>query len=421
MGGPGNDPNPGSPMYICRSRYQGSTQPGKWVRGNCNIAYGGQEIVRTSYEIAYGNATWQAYNENPNGLIQTGTDRDGAPLYTCRVRYRGSPDFPQLPGFPFGNDLGYQPGKLRNGSCHIPIGGKEVVRGTPFEALYAAGGYYPPYPPPYPPPAPTPPSTPAIPYAQPGPSSVTWQSARSPFVPGAGAIEGGPGNGPKPGAPLYICRSGYNGSLIPGKWIQGSCSIAYDGHEYKMKTYDVAYGKANWAPFSGVSADLVQGGYDSDGMPLYICRVPHFKPGFHEVGTQPGKLVGGSCHVPYANLEIPADPPFEALYSVPEQETSVPASASGSAQQPGGLEIVFQGGTGATPGKISVRNGATGATAEKDLPPNLSPNDCVAMLLQAAFQAGLQVQSEESGKGLKVFGSNNSVNVTGASVSVSQF
>jgi hypothetical protein len=83
-----------------------------------------------------------------------------------------------------------------------------------------------------------------------------------------------------------------------------------------MKTYDVAYGKAKWAPFGGVSADLVQGGYDTDGSPLYICRVPHFKPAFHDVGTQPGKLAGGSCHVPYANVEIPSDPPFEALYSV---------------------------------------------------------------------------------------------------------
>jgi hypothetical protein len=258
--------------------------------------------VRSSYEVAYGNARWLPYNSNPNALIQTGTDSDGSPLYTCRLKYRG-------------NDLGYQPGKMLNGSCHVPLGGKEVVQGPPFEALYRAGGYYPLYPPP----TPAPP-TPAVPYAQPGPSSVTWQSARSPFVPDNGAIEGGPGNGPKPGSPLYICRSGYNGSLIPGKWIEGQCSIAYDGKEYKLKTYDVAYGKGRWAPFGGVSADLVQGGYDTDGSPLYICRVPHFKPAFHDVGTQPGKLVGGSCHVPYANVEVASDPPFEALYSVADRE-----------------------------------------------------------------------------------------------------
>jgi hypothetical protein len=37
--------------------------------------------------------------------------------------------------------------------------------------------------------------------------------------------------------------------------------------------------------------------------------------------------------------------------------------------------------------------------------------------VQAAFQAELEIQSEASGKGLKVFRSNNSVKVTGVSVS----
>ncbi len=420
MGGPGNDPNPGSPMYICRSRYQGSMQPGKWVGGNCNIAYGGREIVRSSYEVAYGNAVWLPYETARNGLYQTGTDSDGVPLYTCRVRYRGgSFGFPQISGFPLGKDLGYQPGKLLNGSCHIPLGGQEVVQGPPFEALYVPGGYYPP---PYPPPVPLTPAAPSVPYAQPGPSSVTWQSARSPFTPGTGAIEGGPGNGPKPGSPLYVCRAGYNGSLIPGKWIQGECSVAYGGLEYKMKTYDVAFGKATWAPFSGISADLVQGGYDTDGTPLYICRVPHFKPVFHDVGSQPGKIVGGTCHVPYANQELTQNPPFEALYSVADQP-SVGSSAPPptSSQQGSGLEIVFQTGTDATPGKVSVKNGATGIAVDKDLAPHLSPEQCAAVLVQAAFQVGLQIQSEAGGKGLKVFGANNYVSVTGASVSVGQF
>ena len=422
QGGPGNDPNPGSPMYICRSRYEGSMQPGKWVGGNCNIAYGGQEIVRSSYEVAYGNAVWRLYEAGRNGLYRTGTDSDGTPLYSCRVRYRGdSFNFPPMPGVPLGTDLGYQPGKLLNGSCHIPLGGQEVVQGPPFEALYVPGGYYlPPYPPPAP--APVTPVAPAVPYAQAGPSSVTWKSAHAPFTPAEGAIEGGPGNGPKPGSPLYICRSGYNGSLIPGKWIQGKCSIPVDGREYKMDKYDVAYGTAKWAPFGGVSADLVQGGYDADGTPSYICRVQHLKNGFHDVGTQPGKLSGGSCHVPYANVEFVEDPPFEALYSVADQPgAGNPAPPATSPSQGSGLEIVFQTGTGTTQGKISVKNGATGTAANKDLAPNLSPEQCIAILVQAAFEAGLQIQSEASGKGLKVFGAGNSVSVTGASVSVSQF
>jgi hypothetical protein len=39
---------------------------------------------------------------------------------------------------------------------------------------------------------------------------------------------------------------------------------------------------------------------------------------------------------------------------------------------------------------------------------------------QAAFQAGLQIQAQPNG-GLRVFGTNNAVNVTQASISVSQF
>jgi len=42
-GGPGSDPTPNSPMYICRARFEGSNTPGKWVKGNCNIAFVGKE------------------------------------------------------------------------------------------------------------------------------------------------------------------------------------------------------------------------------------------------------------------------------------------------------------------------------------------------------------------------------------------
>ena len=58
-GGPGADPNPGTPMFICRVLIQGSTVPGKWVQGNCNVAYGGSEQVMRSYEVAYGSARWE--------------------------------------------------------------------------------------------------------------------------------------------------------------------------------------------------------------------------------------------------------------------------------------------------------------------------------------------------------------------------
>jgi len=125
VGGPGDSPDPNSPLYVCRAAYQGGTQPGKWVKGNCNIAYDSREVPTSTYEVAYGPAEWRPYAGPSPDLLQTGSEANGSPLYTCRVKYRNH---------------GYQPGKLTDGKCDIPWSGKEVVQKSPFEALYVPGG-----------------------------------------------------------------------------------------------------------------------------------------------------------------------------------------------------------------------------------------------------------------------------------------
>ncbi len=459
VGGPGAAPDPGSPMYICRAMYEGAMTPGKWVKGNCNIPYGGREIVMNQYQVAYGTAYWRHYDGNENGLAQTGTDADGNPIYSCRVHYysgstgpsfpnnnnQPGPNFPNVPGPPdmsppsiptpnipmpnmpgfhfsnvslvraqFGRDLGFQPGKIVNGNCNFPLGGREIVQPPPFQALVASGGYPPPYYPPYPPQVPVAP--PAV-----GPSSVTWQSAQAPFTPGAGAIVGGPGDGPKPDSPLYICRAGAGGGLYPGKWIQGQCSISYGGREYKENTYDVAFGNATWGSYGGFTTDLIQGGFDSAQNPIYVCRVPHFNFWFKDRGAQPGKLVNGQCLVSYGGSEIPQAPPFQALYSTANTAATSPPPSTPPSTAPStaGIQVLVQSGTGAAPGKITIMNGSSGITVSEPLSANLDQAACVAALQKAAFDAGLQIQSVPGG--LKIFGTNNSVNVNGASVSVSQF
>ena len=123
VGGPGADPNPGTPMYICRAQVQGSIVPGKWVQGNCNVPFGGSEQIMRSYEVAYGISRWGTYRGSFYGLAQIGRDTDGSPLYSCRVHYIDAS----------GRDYGYQPGKLvSDGTCHIPFGGAEVTQGPPF-------------------------------------------------------------------------------------------------------------------------------------------------------------------------------------------------------------------------------------------------------------------------------------------------
>lgn len=468
VGGPGADPNPGTPMYICRAQVQGSVIPGKWVQGNCNVPYGGSEQIMRSYEVAYGSARWRPYQGNVYGLAQTGNTADGSPLYSCRVYYSPTP----------GTDYGYQPGKLvPDGTCHIPMGGGEVVQNPPFEVLYATGGGRPPYPYPYPYPYPQP-VQPAQPYPpcrpgdptvkrevqdaqtwwvgprcsssdnfgnvqpkypqpgddappspyEPGPSSVAWQPAQTPFVPGDDAVRGGPGNGPKPNSPLYVCRVYSNGALLPGKWVQGECNFANDaGKEESSKTYDIAKGSAEWRNFDGNVGALVPGGYLFDGTHLYICRkqISYFGG---KKGYQPGYLANGKCHIPYGvdNVE---GPPFEALYNVfpaqPQagqggQDAAVSAAAADSAQGHGVL-ISFQSGTSAAAGTVTVINGSNKTSVTKALPPNSSVQQCIEILQQAAFQAGLQIQAQPSSNGVRVFGINNTVSVTQASVSVSQF
>ena len=141
-----------SDVYLPRAD-PGDVVPGKWVQGNCNVPYGGSEQIMRSYEVAYGSARWRPYQGGVYGLAQTGSNADGSPLYSCRVRYSPNP----------GTDYGYQPGKLvSDGTCHIPMGGGEVVQGPPFDVLYGTGGGRPPYPyppnpyPPYPYPNPYP-------------------------------------------------------------------------------------------------------------------------------------------------------------------------------------------------------------------------------------------------------------------------
>ena len=482
MGGPGSDPNPGSPMYICRANVQGSVVPGKWVQGNCNVPYRGAEQIMRSYEVAYGSARWGAYQGNFYALAQTGNNADGSPLYSCRVHYVDASS----------NDYGYQPGKLvSDGTCHIPFGGTEIVQNPPFEVLYAAGGgrppyqppYYPPYPYPYPP-QPQPPQvqpypacevggpgvtldtsrgwwigptcssidnpghivelkyppgqpayTPPPPPYDPGPSSVTWRPAQKPFTPGDDAIKGGPGNGPKPDSPLYVCRVTFNGgpypAVYPGKWVQGACNFADNaGKEQSMNTYEVAYGPAEWRDFDGDVSALVPGGYDSDGTHLYICRKKISV--FGDKGLQPGRLENGVCHIPYG-ADNASNPPFQALYNVFPPAAAAPATPQDQAQpapagaapsspsQSHGLLVSFASGTANTAGTVTVTNGSAGTTVTKPLPPNSTLQQCLQVLQQAAFEAGLQIQAEPNGSGLRVFGTNNAVTVTQASASVTQF
>jgi hypothetical protein len=164
-----------------------------------------------------------------------------------------------------------------------------------------------------------------------------------------------------------------------------------------------------------ITPDMVVGGVDKDQTPLYICRVPHFKPAFSEKGNQPGYLKGGVCFVPYGSGTT-NNPPFEVLFNAPSGSGG---TATSSAPAPLGLLVSFDSGTSAAAGTIVVTNGATGKIVSRQLAPNMTAAACLEVLQQAAFEAGLQIQSDP--KGLKLAGSNNTVHVTGANVTMTPY
>ncbi len=157
------------------------------------------------------------------------------------------------------------------------------------------------------------------------------------------------------------------------------------------------------------------GGFDKDKTPLYVCRVPHFKTAFSEKGNQPGYLRDNMYFVPYATATT--NTPFEVLLNAPSGSGGIAAPGMAVAVQ--GLLVPFDSGTSATPGTVVVTNGVTGKIVGRQLGPNLSTSACLEVLQQAAFEAGLPIQSDP--KGLRLAGSNNGVHVTGASVTITPY
>jgi hypothetical protein len=103
-----------------------------------------------------------------------------------------------------------------------------------------------------------------------------------------------------------------------------------------------------------------------------------------------------------------------------QQGQGASAAVAAGPAQPHGILISFASGTAATEGTVSLTNGSTNSTVTKPLPPNSTRQQCMEIVQQAAFQAALQIQAQPDGD-LRVFGTNNAVNVTQASISVSQF
>jgi hypothetical protein len=252
----------GHPLYVCRGSYNGGIHPGKIVAGNCNIGFGGQEIVLQQYRVLvtenhpHAFPEWGRPKDDLADAFVGGQESSGAPLSLCRAAYNG----------------GIHPGKVVGDNCNIPYAHREMHIDQ-FEVLY---------------------------WVEPWVSTHTG----APLPTRAAAA------GEENGTPVYVCRGSYEGGVHPGKVVGGNCYIGFAGkelilHEYqvlvKMNDYSIS-----WGPPKADLADAFAGGHES-GRPLFVCR------GESKGGIDPGKVVSGNCNVGYAGLEEKL-PNFEVLY-----------------------------------------------------------------------------------------------------------
>lgn len=108
------------------------------------------------------------------------------------------------------------------------------------------------------------------------------------------------------GAPLNVCRAGYNGDWHPGKLLDGECRIGYRGREIIFSTYEVAVGGGSWRKANANYAGALIGGREN-GRALYVCRADlrEFR-GSETInyGQYLGKVVDGRCHFAYGTKEL---------------------------------------------------------------------------------------------------------------------
>ena len=118
----------GRQLAICRCNYNGAMHPGKVVNGNCNIGWGGREIVSRNFEVltltGNRNLVWIPLNQNQLARLAIPAGQEGNnTLYIGRIQYAGGTH----PGKIFGS-----PGRY---ICNIGYGGREISTSSGIEVL----------------------------------------------------------------------------------------------------------------------------------------------------------------------------------------------------------------------------------------------------------------------------------------------
>ncbi len=275
---------PGRQLYVCRARHAGGVHPGKVVGRNCNIGYGGREVVVSQYEVL---TLLPGRRPPPPPPPQASLQVNGRPLHGAGQLQPGFMPDPALSTGVAGGAINAQSvdpqcrgfvserpsfvlttngrfrrlralvsaqgdttllARLPNGQfvCDddggeganpmLDLAGGGSGRVAIWVGTYRAGA--------------------SLPYtlglteydhltastltaqAQPQPQprgpAIQWVAAANGSIPG-GALVGGQ----EPGRQLYICRAQYAGGVHPGKVVGRNCNIGYGGSEVLLSTYEV--------------------------------------------------------------------------------------------------------------------------------------------------------------------------------------
>uniref|UniRef100_A0A336MS45 CSON006343 protein n=1 Tax=Culicoides sonorensis TaxID=179676 RepID=A0A336MS45_CULSO len=251
----GNDQD-GSLIYVGRARHIGDLLIAKVIprQKAAYVAYGGKEILVTSYEVLVGDGfSWVGSSNGhvPENSVIAGHTSNGEPLYIGRARHAGS----------------LTPGKIQksHGCLYIPFDGSEVSIRT-YEVLVAQ-------------------------------MKPQWRSANPSTCYQPNTISGGRD---VDGAEIFVGRAYHEGDLIPAKVISSKhvAYVSYNGKEIAKHNFEILCGGYTaWiqSSYGKIPANAVKGGgYTSSGEPLYIGRA-HWA----------GSLTVGKIHPSHQALYIP--------------------------------------------------------------------------------------------------------------------
>jgi len=109
----GYQSHPRSTFYVCRADFNGGIHPGKLYNGNCNISWGGREVVMNNFEILVSDkrVSWvgSSYGNIPHHALAGGSENNQT-LYICQASYQN----------------GTHTGKIIGRNCNFGWGGREI-------------------------------------------------------------------------------------------------------------------------------------------------------------------------------------------------------------------------------------------------------------------------------------------------------